>query len=106
VRLLNLFQLLFRLLKCCLHDLLFILAGLQGIRQFSHLLLKFNIRGLCEGEAALEFLGFLGKLLVRLLLFSKPLDSNFPEHRMLECIVFLKTRKLRWRVRVEKILEF
>jgi hypothetical protein len=82
------------LFKCCLRDLLFVLAGLQGIRQLSHLLLKFNIRGLCEGKAALELLGFLGKLLVCLLLFSEPLDGNFPEHRVLECIVFLKTRQL------------
>jgi hypothetical protein len=45
-------------------------------------------------------------LLVCLLLFSKPLNCNFLEHRMLEGVVFLKTRKLRRRVRMEKILEF
>jgi hypothetical protein len=82
------------------------LTILQGIRELSDLLLKFYVRGLCKGKAVLEFLGFLGKLLVCLLLFSKPLDGNSPEHRMLECVVFLKTRQLRQRVRVEKILEF
>jgi hypothetical protein len=106
VSLLNLFQLLFRLLKCCLSNLLFVLTGLQGFRQFIHLFLKINVRGLSEGETALEFLGLLGKLLVCLLLFSKPLNCNFPEHRMLEGVVLLKTCQLRRRVRVEKILEF
>jgi hypothetical protein len=106
VSLLNLFQLLFRLLKCCLSNLLFVLTGLQGLRQLSHLFLKIDVRGLSEGETALEFLGFLGKLLVCLLLFSKSLHCNFPEHRMLKGVVFLETRQLRRRVRMEKILEF
>jgi hypothetical protein len=70
------------------------LTGLQGLRQFSHLFLKIDVRGLSEGEAVLEFLGLLRKLLVCLLLFSKPLNSNFPEHRMLKGVVFLRTRQL------------
>jgi hypothetical protein len=61
---------------------------------------------LCEGEVTLQFLGFLGKLLVNLLLFSEPLYGNFPELRMLEGIILLKACKLRRRVRVQKILEF
>jgi hypothetical protein len=83
VSLLNLFQLPLGLLKCCLNDLLIVLTGLQGLRQFNHLFLKIDVRGLCEGKAALEFLGLLEKLLVCLLLFSKPLNCNFPE---LECL--------------------
>jgi hypothetical protein len=45
-------------------------------------------------------------LLVRLLLVNKPLNSNFPEHRILQGIVFLKMCQLRRRVRMKKILEF
>jgi hypothetical protein len=47
---------------------------------------------LCEGEATLQFLRLLGKLLVHLLLFGEPLYGNFPEHGMLECIILLKAR--------------
>jgi hypothetical protein len=52
----------------------------------------FYVRGLCEGEAALEFLRLLGELLVHLLLFNEPLYDNFPEHRVFECIILLKAR--------------
>jgi hypothetical protein len=106
VSLLYLFQLLLGLLKRYLSNLLFVLADLQSLRQFSHLFLKIDVHGLSESEAALEFLGFLRKLLVRLLLVNKSINSNFPGHRVLQGVVFLKTRKLRWRVRTKKILEF
>jgi hypothetical protein len=47
----------------------------------------------------------LRKLLVCILLINKPLDSNFPEHRIFHDVVFLKPRQLRWRVRAKKVLE-
>jgi hypothetical protein len=39
-------------------------------------------------------IGLLRKLLVHLLLVNKPLNSNFPEHRILQGVVFLKTHQL------------
>jgi hypothetical protein len=45
-------------------------------------------------------------LLVCFLLINEPLDGNFPEHGILQGIVFLKTRQLRRGVRTKKVLEF
>jgi hypothetical protein len=53
---------------------------------------------LSKSKVALEFLGFLGKLLVCLLLINKPLNGNFPEHGIFEGIVFLKPRQLGRRI--------
>jgi hypothetical protein len=104
--LLHLFQLLLGLLECRLSYFLFVLTDLQSLRQFGYLFLKIKVRGLSKSEAALELLGFLRKLLVRLLLVNKPLDSNFPEHRIFQGVVLLKTRQFRRRVRTKKVLEF
>jgi hypothetical protein len=104
--LLHLFQFLLGLLERCLSNLLFVLIDLQSLRQFGYLFLKIKVRGLSKSEATLELLGLLRKLLVCLLLVNKPLDSNFPEHRIFQGIVFLKTCQLRRRVRTKKVLEF
>jgi hypothetical protein len=104
--LLHLVQLLLGLLECCLNNLLFVLTDLQSLCQFGYLLLEIKVCGLRKSEAALELFGFMRKLLVRLLLVNKPLDSNFPEHGILQGIVFLEARQFRRRVETKEILEF
>jgi hypothetical protein len=59
-----------------------------------------------KSKVALEFLVFLGKLLVCLILFNKSLNGNHPEHGRLEGIVFLKPRQLGRRICSKEILEF
>jgi hypothetical protein len=61
---------------------------------------------LSKSKVAYKFLGFLGKLLVRLLLINKSFNGNFPGHGRFKGIVFLKLRQLGRRIRTKKVLEF
>jgi hypothetical protein len=102
---LQLFQLL-RLLKCFASNFLLILANLQGFCQFGYLLFEVNVRRLSKSKVAFKFLGFLGKLLVCLLLINKPFNGNFPEHGRFKGVIFLKPRQLGRRIRTKEVLEF